>query len=160
MPDDSKVWVYQAHRQFTLEEVAEIEQLVEGFVESWKAHMQPVKGFGGVYYKRFVVLMADEAFSSVSGCSIDGLVRLIKELETAFDLNFFDRLKITYKITNQLVGAFTVAQANEWWLKGTINKDTIVFNNLVHTKHEFDTNWEIPITKSWIYPKIDLKSVR
>ena len=130
MPDDSKVWIYQANRQLTLEEIGEMEQLIEGFVEKWEAHKQSVKGFGGIFYKRFIVLMADESVAEVSGCSIDGSVRLIKEIEQAFDLNFFDRLKITYKITNQLVGSFALSQINDLWEKSSINEDTIVFNNL------------------------------
>ena len=84
MPDDSKVWIYQANRQLTLEEIGEMEQLVEGFVEKWEAHKQSVKGFGGIFYKRFIVLMADESVAEVSGCSIDGSVRLIKEIEYTY----------------------------------------------------------------------------
>lgn len=156
MPDDSKVWIYQANRQLTLEEIGEMEQLIEGFVEKWEAHKQSVKGFGGIFYKRFIVLMADESVAEVSGCSIDGSVRLIKEIEQAFDLNFFDRLKITYKITNQLVGSFALSQINDLWEKSSINEDTIVFNNLVQTKGEFETKWEIPLKDSWLFQKISI----
>lgn len=159
MPDDSKVWIYQANRQLTLEEIGEMEQLVEGFVEKWEAHKQSVKGFGGIFYKRFIVLMADESVAEVSGCSIDGSVRLIKEIEQAFDLNFFDRLKITYKITNQLVGSFALSQINDLWEKSSINEDTIVFNNLVQTKGEFETKWEIPLKDSWLFQKISVNQI-
>jgi hypothetical protein len=31
---------------------------------------------------------------------------------------------------------------------GKINDDTIVFNNLVSTKAEFETNWETPLKDS------------
>ncbi|MBK7137690.1 MAG: hypothetical protein IPH74_01130 [Bacteroidetes bacterium] len=159
MPDDSKVWIYQANRQLTLEEIGEMEQLIEGFVEKWEAHKQSVKGFGGIFYKRFIVLMADESVAEVSGCSIDGSVRLIKEIEQAFDLNFFDRLKITYKITNQLVGSFALSQINDLWEKSSINEDTIVFNNLVQTKGEFETKWEIPLKDSWLFQKISVNQI-
>jgi hypothetical protein len=159
MPPDSKVWIYQANRQLTLEEIGEMEQLVEGFVEQWDAHKQPVKGFGGIFYKRFIVLMADGSVAEVSGCSIDGSVRLIKELEQAFDINFFDRLKITYKITNQLVGGFALSQVNDLWEKGSINENTIVFNNLVQTKGDFETIWEIPLKDSWLFQKINIHQI-
>ena len=33
--------------------------------------------------------------------------------------------------------------------KGTLNENTIVFNNLVSTKEEFEKNWEVPVEKSW-----------
>ena len=103
--------------------------------------------------------MADESVAEVSGCSIDGSVRLIKEIEQAFDLNFFDRLKITYKITNQLVGSFALSQINDLWEKSSINEDTIVFNNLVQTKGEFETKWEIPLKDSWLFQKISVNQI-
>ena len=32
---------------------------------------------------------------------------------------------------------------------GAINDNTIVYNNLVNTKEEFEKKWEIPLAESW-----------
>lgn len=148
LPDNAKVWVYQANRSFTQEEVWDISDILENFVDRWKSHQRDVKGFGSLYYRRFLVLIADEEAADVSGCSIDSSVKLIKELEQAYDLNFFDRMKVCYKITNELIGSFPIEKINEMLESGKINDETIVFNNLVYTKKAFEENWQIPFKNS------------
>ena len=103
LPPTTKVWVYQANRSFTQDEVWEISDIIENFVDRWQSHSRDVKGFGSLYYRRFLILMADEDACDVSGCSIDSSVKLVKELEQAYDLDFFDRMKVCYKITNDLI---------------------------------------------------------
>ncbi len=148
LPDDAKVWIYQANRSFTPEEVWDISDILENFVDKWQSHQRDVAGYGSLYYRRFLVLMADEHKCDVSGCSIDSSVKLIRELEQAYDINFFDRMKVCYKITNELVGSFPLQQLNEMLEKGKLTEQTIIFNNLVSTKKEFETRWEIPLNES------------
>jgi hypothetical protein len=92
--------------------------------------------------------MADESKCDIGGCSIDSSVKLIRELEQAYDLNFFDRMKVCYKITNDLIGSFPFDKLNEMLESGKLKDDTIVFNNLVATKKDFETNWEKPFKES------------
>ncbi len=148
LPDSAKVWIYQANRSFTPEEVWDISDILENFVDKWQSHQRDVAGYGSLYYRRFLVLMADESKCDVSGCSIDSSVKLIRELEQAYDINFFDRMKVCYKITNELVGSFPLQQLSELMEKGKLTEQTIIFNNLVSTKKEFETQWEIPLKES------------
>ena len=148
LPDDTRVWVYQANRTLTQDEVWEISDILENFADRWQAHQQNVHGLASIYYRRFIVLMADESKCEISGCSIDSSVRLIKELEQAYQLNFFDRMKFCYKITSDMVGSFSVHQLPELIESGKLKEDTIVFNNLVATKKDFETKWEIPFKES------------
>jgi hypothetical protein len=30
-----------------------------------------------------------------------------------------------------------------------VTSETIVFNNMVNTKEDFENNWEVPVSKSW-----------
>lgn len=148
LPDSAKVWIYQANRSFTPEEVWDISDILENFVDKWQSHQRDVAGYGSLYYRRFLVLMADESKCDVSGCSIDSSVKLIRELEQAYDINFFDRMKVCYKITNELVGSFPLQQLSELMEKGKLTEQTIIFNSLVSTKKEFETQWEIPLKES------------
>ncbi len=148
LPENSKVWIYQADRTFNLDEVSTIELAIEDFVENWKSHQVEVPAYGALYYRRFVVLIADNAQVNVSGCSIDSSVKLIKELEQAYQVNFFDRMKVCYKIQEQMVGSFSINQIEELLNNGKINKDTIIFNNLVANKLDFEQKWETPLSDS------------
>jgi hypothetical protein len=33
--------------------------------------------------------------------------------------------------------------------KGELNEETTVFNNLIGTKGDFETKWEVPVNESW-----------
>ncbi|HMH32211.1 MAG TPA: hypothetical protein VK543_04230, partial [Puia sp.] len=71
---DSRVWVYQSNRLFTLPEALQIEDLLNAFVDGWLSHGTPVKGFGTLFFGQFILFMADESATGVSGCSTDGSV--------------------------------------------------------------------------------------
>src|SRR5215213_5713103 len=106
LPEDfdpgSRVWIYQSSRLFMISEALEIETMLQQFVEQWKSHGTPVKGYGNLFFGQFIVLMADETASGVSGCSTDSSVRLIKEIETRFNVNMFDRQMLAFMVKDKL----------------------------------------------------------
>ena len=78
---DSRVWVYQSSRIFTVSEALQIEEMMTQFIHNWHSHGVPVKGAAHLFFGQFAVLIADETATGVSGCSTDSSVRLIKEIE-------------------------------------------------------------------------------
>lgn len=161
LPDDfdlnSRVWIYQSSREFSLEETLKIEELLNAFTKSWKSHGTPVKGFGAVFFTRFVVLMADEQATGVSGCSTDSSVRLIKEIEQLFQVNFFDRQKLAFIIDDKI----EVLPLNQLQISadvGSIKPETHYINNTVLSKHELENNWIVPVQKSWLNQRIQFKT--
>jgi hypothetical protein len=145
----SRVWIYQSPRLFMLSEALAIEELLEAFVKDWKSHGTPVKGYANLFYGQFIVLMADETATGVSGCSTDGSVRLVKEIEQKFGVNLFDRLMLAFRIKDK-VQMVPLAQLPYALENGFINEDTLYFNNTVQTKAELETNWLIPMKDSWL----------
>src|SRR3954468_12176258 len=95
-PSDSKVWIYQSSRLFTISEAFEIETILQDFLASWNAHGTPVRGYANLFFGQFIVLIADEALTKVSGCSTDSSVRIIKEIEQQFGVNMFDRQTLAF----------------------------------------------------------------
>jgi hypothetical protein len=148
----SKVWIYQSPRLFTLSEALRIEEMLETFVKNWKSHGTPVKGFGNLFYGQFIVLMADETASGVSGCSTDSSVRLIKEIEQEFKVPMFDRLTLAFFIREkvQMVPLPQLPYAIE---NGFVTPGTLYFNNTVLTKEELEKNWIIELKDSWLSNK-------
>ena len=145
----SKVWVYQSVRQFTPGEAQTLRGKIKSFVSEWASHKVGVAGDGDVLYDRFIVLMADEAKVGVSGCSIDSSVNFVKALEHEYKTRFFDRWSIAYWKD----GEVCVCHKNEFEKlvdDGVIVDETIVFNNLVHSKSDFEKNWRIPYSQSWL----------
>lgn len=145
----SKVWVYQSSRKFTDAETLLINEKIKGFVNQWTAHKLEVTGYGALLYNRFVVLMADETEVGVSGCSVDSSVNFVRSLGSEFSVNFFDRWLIAYKKGGEVLSC-PRAEFEQLVLSGEVHDETTVFNNLVQTKADFETKWQIPYKQSWL----------
>jgi len=148
MPVESRVWIYQAERPFTNDELAEVKKRVAEFVAKWTSHSKSVKADFEIRYNRFLVLALDESHVAAGGCSIDSSVHFIKSLESEFRNVMTDRMQFAFKV-GQEVEVVSRAEFEKLLSDGIITGDTIVFNNLAATKKELDTNWEIPFSKSW-----------
>lgn len=160
LPEDfdpgSRVWIYQSSRLFMLSEALEIEKLMNDFVSQWNSHGSPVKGYANLFFGQFVVLMADETASGVSGCSTDSSVRLIKNFETRFNVNMFDRQMLAF-IVKDKIQLLPLSQLNYAVENNFIDSNTLYFNNLVQTKQELENNWIVPVKDSWLSKRLAIK---
>jgi len=150
---DSRVWIYQSSRTFSINETIEIESKLQRFVVQWNSHGTPVKGFATLLFAQFIIIMADETAMGVSGCSTDSSVRLMKEIEQLFNVNLFDRQMLAFVIKDKVqllpIGQLKYAADNHF-----IEASTLYFNNLVQTKQELESNWMVPIKNSWLSKRI------
>ena len=150
---DSRVWVYQASRLFAMGEALQIETMLEDFVKNWHSHGTPVKGYANLFYGQFIILMADESATGVSGCSTDSSVRLVKNIESLFKVNMFDRLSLAFIIKDK-VQLLPMAQLPYAVENNFLTPETQYFNNTVQTKQEFLDRWLIPVKNSWLASRL------
>jgi hypothetical protein len=155
--DDSRVWVYQSSRIFTISEALEIEKKLEDFAYNWKSHQIPVKGFGTMFFGQFIILMADETATGVSGCSTDSSVRLIKEIENTYQVNMFNRTSLAFVIKEK-IQLLPLSQVNYAIENGFIDADTLFIDNNVPDKISLLTKWIIPVKDSWLGKKLYLSN--
>lgn len=151
--DDSKVWIYQSSRLFTISEALQIEDILHALVENWKAHGAPVKGYANLFFGQFIILMADENATGVSGCSIDSVVRIIQQIEKQFGVEMFNWQNLAFVVKDKVQiiprQQFSYAIENNF-----ITPQTLFFNNVVANKKELEENWIIPVEQSWLKTKI------
>ena len=74
LPEESKVWIYQANRSFTEQEIEEIQSKLDMFIENWTAHGSDLQAGYSLKYKRFIVLGLNQNLNAATGCSIDASV--------------------------------------------------------------------------------------
>jgi hypothetical protein len=150
---DSRVWIYQSNRLFTLSEALAVEDLLNDFTDKWLSHGTPVKGTGYLFFGQFIILMAVEKATGVSGCSTDSSVRLIKDIEQRFGVNMFDRTTLAFVVKDK-VQLLPLSQLQYAFDNRFIDSHTLYFNNLVQTKAELENNWLVPIKDSWLSKRI------
>ncbi len=145
---NSRVWIYQANRSFTEDEITKISKDIETFLEAWVAHGKDLKTSYLIKYKRFIIISVDENHSSATGCSIDRMVHFIQGLEQEYSVELLDKMNVSYK-HGEFLAYKNLLDFKKMVKNKSVNANTIVFNNLVATKQEFEDYWEVPLKDSW-----------
>ena len=146
--ENSRVWVYQADKKLTDAEVQEIQSQLNDFTTGWTAHNNQLKAKAEIKYNRFLILIVDENQAGASGCSIDKSVNFMKQIGEQYNINLLDRFNLAYREGEEVLSA--PRHDFEAMLKnGSINTQTIVFNNMVQNLNELENKWEVPFKDSW-----------
>lgn len=153
LPGSARIWIYQADRKFTEEEISKISERGKVFVEQWIAHQQTLKASFKVFHNLFLIIGVDESYNDASGCSIDKSIHFIREVEKTFNVNLFNRLNVVYNQNNEnQILHFT--KLKNLLKENSISLDTKIYNNLIATKHELENNWLVNIKESWVWEKL------
>ena len=148
LPEESKVWIYQANRSFSDVELEEIKAKLNVFVENWAAHGTGLEAGFDMRYKRFIILAVNQDNQSATGCSIDASVHFIQQLEKDYNVDLMDKMNVSYK-QGEYVAYKTLTDFRKMAKEKAVSKNTIVFNNLVTNIAELNENWEVPASDSW-----------
>lgn len=157
IPEDfdknSRVWVYQSNRAFTIAEAVQIEELLESFCKEWNSHGSEVKSYANLFFGHFIILMADETHTKVGGCSTDSSQRFIKKIEQDYNVKLLNRQMLAF-IVRENIRLIPLAKVNFSIENDIITPDTLYFNNTILTKKDLLNNWIIPVKDSWLAQRI------
>lgn len=148
LPDDARVWIYQANRPFTNDELNELKPQMDNFLQQWTAHGKNLVAGVEYPYNRFIVIGLDQSVAGATGCSIDSCVRFIQAVEKSFKIDLMDKMNVTYK-NGQYVAHKELSDFKKMTKAKSVSEKTIVFNNLVTNVGEYRENWEVPASESW-----------
>ncbi len=148
LPGDSRIWIYQANRKLREEEVGQIATKTKTFLEQWTAHGSDLEAGFEIRYNRFIVIGLNQENATASGCSIDASVNFIQSLEKEFNVDFLDKMNVTF-YSGDYIAHKTLSEFRKMAKARSVSKNTVVFNNLVITKSDYLENWEVPAKDSW-----------
>lgn len=148
LPDHARIWIYPSNRKFSDEEVVEITEKTKAFVSQWAAHGSALTASFEIRYNRFIVLAVDSTGTEASGCSIDASVAFIQSLEKDYGVDLLDKMNVTY-YSGEYIAHKGLKEFREMAKNRAVSVNTIVFNNLVNTKEEYQNFWEVPASESW-----------
>ena len=148
LPEESRVWIYQANRSFSESELEEIKAKLDIFIENWTAHGSDLQAGYLIKYKRFIVIGLNQNLNNATGCSIDASVHFIQQIEKDYNVDLMDKMNVSYK-QGEFIAHKSLTDFRKMAKDKAVSKNTIVFNNLVNTVAEFNENWEVPASESW-----------
>lgn len=148
LPEESRIWIYQANRSFSEEEITELTSKLKTFIEAWTAHGKDLQAGFKIVYKRFIVIALNQNLNMATGCSIDASVHFIQELEKDYNVDLMDKMNVSFK-QGEFIAYKPLMDFKKMAKNNSVSKNTIVFNNLVTNIAEFKENWEVPASESW-----------
>ncbi|WP_158841087.1 ABC transporter ATPase [Polaribacter sp. L3A8] len=146
--NDAKVWVYPSSRKFYPNEIEGLENKIKTFIESWKSDDENFKASYQFLYNRFIVLFADDENSSLTNADIDASVSFILGLQQEYEVELLDKMNACFK-QGEFVQYKELKDFKKLLKNKAVTAKSIIFDNLITTKVDFDHNWEIPIEESW-----------
>ncbi|SFU03723.1 hypothetical protein SAMN04489724_3511 [Algoriphagus locisalis] len=149
MSEDSRVWVYQAARQFTSTEKALIASKLTAFCDGWNTHGNRMPTSFQIIDDQILVLAVDESGLGASGCSIDSSVRTLRELEREIVNNLTDQGKVTFKSNSGEINVASALGIKSKVTSGEIDSQTLVINPQVKNKKDLESVW-ILAGNSWL----------
>src|SRR5690554_2522419 len=155
-PESSRVWIYQSNRPFQPKEKIEIKEQLEHFYLQWNVHGAEIKGWAGILFDHFIVFIADDSAISISGCSIDSSVKVLKSIERQYNVQLFDRMTITLLVKDS-IQMLPFSQLQYALEKEYITSHTLVFNNLIDKLIHLRTGWLVPLKDSWIKSHVQIQ---
>lgn len=134
--DDSRVWLYHANRPITPTEAIFVQENLEHFASSWKAHSTPLKAKACMLNEYIIAFVVDQTTSSASGCSVDSSVRFVKELGKELEVDFFNRMNVVIEDMNGNRSLHPYRKLNEL-------KECYYYNPLVDKLRLLKNEWKV-----------------
>jgi len=149
LPDDARVWVFAS--QAPLDEVDEPRLLaaVDGYLLTWKAHGAALTCAREFREEYFLAVGVDERASGASGCSIDGLFRVLQKIEDGIGTTMVGGGNVYFRDPTGLVVWCTRSQFELMSKMREVSAETKVFDLTVTTVGEFRSGFERPAGASW-----------
>lgn len=152
--NDYKVIIYPASRSFTPKESKVITEKLFDFLATWAAHGKPLSSHFKIEKNQFIVVCVDEDVEAASGCSIDALGGVMKEIDQEFQLGLFDRMKATF-VEKGEVKTLKLQDFRSGLRNGEISKDIEVYDFSKNTYVAFLSDFLLPLRRSWAGIYID-----
>ncbi len=147
LSDEARVWVYPASRKFYAQEVDEIINKLHSFVSSWKKSSMDFQASFELKYNRFIIFFAENNIQLTNN-DIDEQVAFILTLQNEYKLDLLDKMNVCFK-QGEFVQYKEIKAFKKLLKAKAVSPKTIVFDNLVQSKYDFENYWEVPITDSW-----------
>lgn len=146
--NDYRVIIYPASRPFTTKEAKTITEKLYDFLAGWAAHGKPLSSSFKIEKNQFIVVCVDEEKEAASGCSIDALGKVMREIDDEYELGLFDRMKASF-VENGEVKTLKLQDFKAKLRNNELPSDIQVFDFSKNTYLDFISHFLLPLERSW-----------
>ena len=144
LPDDARIWIFGISPALDAGRREAVLATIDPFLDAWAAHNVPITSARLIVDDSFLVVAVDKR-SETSGCSIDRMFGLLRQLEERFGLQILESDRVFVRHGDGRVDAITRAEFRE---RG--DRHTVVFDTLAERLGEVrQGRWEKKAEDSW-----------
>lgn len=146
---NTRVWLFQADRILSSAEIEMLNGRLSAFISTWSTHGAKLKAWISVEYDLVIKIIIDQDIMKASGCSIDKMTHVVRELGDELNVNFFNRENVAILNDDEIqLIHFRLVEAK---IKaGELSLDHLMLDNLIDNGVDLADNWIKPISKSWL----------
>jgi hypothetical protein len=150
LPDSSRIWVFGSDRPVTGAAAEQLLGEVDRFLESWRAHGEPLRCGRLWTDNRFLVVGVDQSTANASGCSIDGLFRVLQQLERSVGAQLVGGGRVYYRDHAGVAQSVARTELDALVARGDVGPNTAVFDTSITDLGEWRAKFEQPARKTWV----------
>ncbi|MEP6619853.1 MAG: hypothetical protein ABJE47_11070 [bacterium] len=150
LPDSSRVWVFGSDRPLTDEGTDALLKGVDAHLADWKAHGAPLTVSREWRDGRFLVVGVDQSTAGATGCSIDGLFRVLQNVQSQVGASLIGGGRVFYRDNHAVVQSTTRDEVSVLAERGELTKDSVVFDTTLTDLGTFRACFERPAKDTWV----------
>jgi hypothetical protein len=150
LPDDARVWIFASDKPLRGHEATTLLAEVDSFLAGWKAHGAPLRSAREWRDDRFLVIGVDPTAEQASGCSIDGLFRGLRSLESSLGTTLVGGGRVFYRDTKGMPQVAARGEVAELGARGMIFEATPVFDTSLTNARSYRERFEMPARATWV----------
>ena len=148
LPDQSRVWVYQANRPLKGEEIEQIKSFLMNEMNAWAAHGAPLNASFEIRFNQVVIVAVNEDVNQASGCSIDTSTRWFKSLGELLQVDFFDRQIAS--IQGERILLIPITSIKDFILSANLSEEDFIIPPQTSDLGHYRTQWLQMVRESWL----------
>ncbi len=149
-PDNARVWIFGAERELDGVETAALLEAVDEFISGWAAHGARLRAGRAWRYGRFLIVGADVSATAPSGCSIDALAHVLKEVEGRLGVRLLGNEAVWYRDEQARIRKASRPEFRALAQSGAVTPESVVFDNSITVlAHLRGGRWEGPAGERW-----------
>lgn len=149
LPDEARCWIFAARAPLDDVDTARLLAAVDGYLITWKAHGAPLICARDFRDEHFLAVAVDERATDASGCSVDGLFRVLQQAEEGIGTSLVGGGLVHFRDAGGMVHAVSRGDFGQMAAAGHVDAATPVFDTTVATVGAYRERFECPAGETW-----------
>src|SRR6185295_11290079 len=133
LPREARVWVFAADAALSAGAEAALLREVDAFLAQWNAHGNPLTCARAWRDGRFLAIGVDQSTAGASGCSVDGLFRVLQRLQPELGASLLPGPRVYWRSADGAIASNVRPEFTRLASSGAVSAATPVFDTSLTT---------------------------